>query len=434
MHTLRNIILSQALLLLHITCIAQTLDFKSYLALVKQKNLDLKQVKSQIYLSALDARIVKSSLLPQVNANAIYQRDFNKNFLFFNDPFLGSSRIRTNFNNSIGVSVEAQQVLFDARVFSGLKTVKLTKELSELSYQDAHHELIAQASQFYWQAIFIKESIQVLEQNKALAKEQVNQLQLLNAKGVISTLTLNEAVIQYKKTLPLLTNAMNQYQLLLHELKKLANIPQEQTLTLTENLTQPIISQPIASAQMLENQSQVKVLNKQMEIANQTLVGEKRNWMPSLSLNLGFDYNGADNAFKFNNNSNRLFYGRLLLNIPIYSGGQKRAEIQKAIITRNTLASNIQNVKQGLLKEIKNAQSNVLAASQKITIHQEIVSLNEKQIEIFRKRLKLGEVTPLEFKESRLQLTQSKLEILNAYLDLRLAEAQLRRILSTPSN
>ncbi|WP_420401344.1 TolC family protein [Flagellimonas sp.] len=414
---------------IHPPLYSQELDLQSYIELVKQNNIDLKQSRKQVLIAKEETKIAKSALLPNVGINGFYQRDFNRNFLFIND-FDGSiTRLRTNFNNSVSANATLNQTLFDPAIFSAAKIARLAEEISGLHDEQLQDELVTQASTLYWQAVFTKASVAVLDENSSLAKAQLAQIEKLHSKGTVSDLQAQQAEVFYKKTLPPLKNAKNQFEKLVNGLKELANIPLEERIILTDNLETMGIDNTMYPVEAdLEERPQLKTLKKEVEIADKHIKINKKFWYPKLNLTAAYNYDAQANDLNFSANENKLFLVQLGVSVPIFSGGSNKAKIAKASIERETAALRLAKTKQHLLNQLRTAENNYNSAVTNIETYMETIVLNESELEIFKKQLSLGVVTTVEFKESRLRFTQSKLELLNAYLDLHIAQLQISRI------
>ena len=411
--------------------LAQELDHDTFVSLVKAHNGDLRLMANQQKAATEDTRIAKALLLPNISIDGSYQRDFNKNFLFINDGFGGVTEFQTNFNNTVDVSAVVSQVLYDAEAVSTIKLARLAAELAQLNYANTISEVVAQASALYWQSVFLKESITVLEANANLAKEQFEQIEQIYENGEISLLQLHKAKGLYKSTLPPLNNARVQYENFLEELRILANIPATDNIVLTENLEHMQLSGLSLAEENVESQPQILAAKKTIEMTNQELEGKKKFWQPKVNLITAFNYNGQDDNFRFRNNQNRLLFGQVRVSIPIFSGSSNKAKISKAEIESKSARLQLENTQRSLLKALKTAQNDYNKALENIELNKEAIVLNEAEIDIFRKQLSLGVVTPIQFKESRLQLTQNRLALLNSYLDLQIAYIQINRILGS---
>jgi len=409
---------------------AQNLSLSSYLEKVKANNLDLQQANQQIRLATEDTKIARALLLPNVSLEGFYQRDFNENFLFINDDFDGTTtRFRTNFNNTLDVSATLTQTIFDPVAFSTNKIAKLAKELSHIKVANIENEFLTQAAQLYWQAIFVKESIKVFKTNKELAAEQFMQVDTLYKKGLVSKLEWHQTDVLYQKTIPLLHNAQNQYNNIIIQLKQLANIPVENELQLLDDLQSiQIVDLQSLETDKIKNQPQIQILKKELDISENEIKSNTKFWYPKMDLVVGYNFNGQDNRFNFGNNENKLYFGQLRVSIPIFSGWSNKATLAKSRLEKETLELQLKQKETELLSELQSAQNNYHNTIDNIQVHKNTIELNVKEIEIFNKQLKLGVVTPLEFKEVRLQLMQSKLALLNDYLELHIAQLQINRI------
>lgn len=420
---------------LSLSTFAQSLNLDAYLAILKEKNLNLQKTDNELAIAAQDVRSAKAALLPNVFLDASYQRDFNKNFLFLNgedESGLFPNKFQTNFNNTIGANLLAEQPLYNASAAATYKLSQLAQELSLLSKDELTSALTLQATQLYWRAIFVKASIEVLESNAALAKEQWQKKQDLFDQGYASKLEVQQSASFYKRSLSPLQTTKNSYELLLNELRNLAAMPLSSELELLDTL--PLSATKIASLQTtqlrLENNKELHILHKQADLASQEIAVAKAAKQPVVNARLGGNFNAQDNAFKFDNN-NKLFFGQLTVQVPLFTGGLNNAQIQKAKIKQENAHLALQNQQQNLTKDWENAQLNLASALQKIAEEEELISLTQEELSIAEESSKLGLLTPLEIKEIRLQLTQSRLNLLNAHLDLRIAQAQMKRIVGS---
>lgn len=412
---------------------AQHLDLDGYLQLLEEKNIVLQQSANQVAVSHQDTRLAKAALLPSVGADITYQRDFTKNYLYLNeeDPTgFFPDRFRTNFNNNFNASIVAEQSIYNPAGMATFKLAKLAEEQVRLTHEDLSKELIRQGTQLFWQAIFTRESLHILEDNKALAKEQWQQMRALFEQGYVSELQVHQSESYYKRTIPQFQSAQNTYEVILNELKALAGLSPEYSLELEGDisLSNSELNAAIVKDTSLILNTQMKLLFQQAQMADQQIEVAEAARYPLIKANLGYHFNAQDNAFKFDNN-NKLLFGQLAIQVPILTGGYNAAQIQKVKIEQENVLLELQNKRLELQKELSNAKLNLQTALEKIEEEKEAIQLSEKELTIAGESQKLGMGTPLEIKEMRLGLTEAKLRLLNAYLDLQIARLQINRIL-----
>jgi outer membrane protein TolC len=409
----------------------QAIDLEAYQTLISNQNIQLKQSLNEIRLAEKDTRLSKGALLPSVNGSFSYQRDFTKNFLFLNDTGGAfPSKFQTNFNNNFAGDIIASQNIYSPAQLAAYKLTKMAEETTRLSHVDMAQVLKTQAAQLFWQAIYTRESLKVLEENQDLAKAQWEQMKTLFEEGYASQLQVYQTASFYQRSIPQIKSARNTYQVLLNEMKGLANLTPNDSLILKGEimLSDEAINAMILEDKVLANNPSIKLLQQQLLMAEQQIAISKAMRYPVVQANLGYNFNAQDNAFSFKNN-NSLLYGQIAVQIPIYSGGTKKTQIEKDIINRENARLAIQQKKMELQKDLKNATLDFEVALQKILEEKEAIALGVKELAIAVEGSKEGTVTPLELKETRLGLTQSKLNLLNGYLDLHIAQLKTKRII-----
>lgn len=409
----------------------RTLGFDEYLDLLKSESLILKQSGNQTRSTTQDRLSTRAALLPRVGFDMNYQRDFTQNFLFLNDDsgFL-PEKFRTNFNNNIDANFGAEQVLFDREAHFNYQVSKLAEEHAQIAHKDLSMDLVNQGAKLFWQTVFAREAIGTLTENRDLAEAQWKQMQDLFEKGMISKLQLRQSELYYRQTLPQLQSASNTYVSLLNELMALANLPLEAPLELNGNLdaSENTIEPALVGDSIPAANTSIQKLKVQREMAMQNIRARKAARNPVLRLRLGYNFNAQSNEFDFEND-NRLAFGQLSLQVPLFTGGYNSAQIQKARIERQNAELEIQNQRQLLKKDLQNAKLLLQNAELKITAQKEAVSLAETELEIAGESLKLGTITPLENREIRIALTQARLGLIQAHLEWRIAKLQIERIL-----
>lgn len=413
---------------------AQSYNLKSYVERVRTSNLDIKLTLGNIRLAREETKGTKSALLPDVGINASLQRDFNKNYLFINDPEGGQVKFRTNFNHSLGGVARLTQTLFDASVFAGLRMVKLNEELSILESIDSEENIATEAASLYWRAVITSESVDVFSKNLELAQDQFNQVDKLYKKGLASKLQHTQVERQYIQSKLPLEEAKHSYKQLLRTLKQLANLPQADTLILTDKLETLQLKTALENHNNpLSGNTQVKLLEKTLEVAVQNVNVHSTYWYPKLGLTAAYQYNDQSNTLKFGSNRNKLFFGQVGLDIPLFTGFRNKANLAKAYIRADMAKQNLEKIKADLSIDLQQAKQDYNFAFQNIHLQTKMIEMSQQEIEIFRSRLNQGEITPTEFKESRIQLTQNRLNLLNAFLDLHIASSKIKRLTLTNS-
>ena len=424
------------LLFVFLNCIdkstAQTISLEQYLNLVSKQNLSLKQSKLQIDLAEEDRKMSRSSLLPQIHADANYQRDFNDTYMYIDEEGdMFGSKFKSNFNNQINANAVAEQVLFAPIEMANYKISLLSKKLAELNHELSESELLYHANKLYWQALYSKEAVKVLTKNQQIAHNQWKHNQKLYDQGFISRIQNLQSEIHYKQSLPLLSSAKNGYESLLNEMKMLAQLPLDRHLEPEGNLESLFTKNLSAQNPSLDlsNNQELQVLDQQVSIIKQQARANELYWMPRLKTTFGYNFNTMSNQFQIENTNNLLF-AQLGIQMPIFTGGFNTSKLQKSKIELNRTELEMFEKQSQLETRLRNAKLTLETSLQKIEEEKEIIKLSNEEVLIAEKSLEQGTLTAIEFKEIRLSLTQARLRLLNSYLDYNTTILDIERILN----
>ena len=408
----------------------QSLSLNEYLDLLKKKNYQLRQGEISIQLAGEKIKEARADLLPGLSTDASYKRDFTKSYMYLDE---GSaefpSKFKMNYKNNFAANLMAEQVLFSPLGSANYKLSVLAEEMAELQQQDLSKEVLHQGTLLFYQAIYAKESIVVLEENKTIAKSQWNKMKSMFEEGFVSEIQVRKSELYYKRAIPILESVKTDYCTILNSLKQLAGLPISSDLNLKGNIeSEDRDLLPKLYDENLNFNSKIKILSKQVEMSNQQIKMAKALKYPSVKAGLGYSYNAADDQFKLNH-ENKVWFGQLSVQIPIISGGRNTAKIKIAKLEQSRLQLEKENSKLTLRKDIENANLKLRYSLEKIEEEKELICLSEKELSVANEQISLGAITPLEFKEIRLELTKAKLGLLNAQLDHRIANLQLQKIL-----
>lgn len=405
---------------------AQRLNLEEFLAQLSSQSLVLEQSKNRRLISREESNAARSALLPGAGMSVSYQRDFTRNYLFLNDDSgFFPEKFRTNFNNNVDANVFVEQALFDRQASINYSVALLNEQHAALSHQALLAELVYQGSRLFWQTLYAKEVIAALVENSAFAKSQWQQMAALFEQGQVSELQVQQTRLFYQRTLPQLRSVRNDYQKLLSELKVMINKTPGDTLVLLGEIEPP--SEELVLPKAVGDNEQLLLLRKENEMAMMSVQAFKAANNPTIRLRTGYNFNSQNDRFTLNNN-NKLFYGQLTFELPILTGGLNRAQVQKAKINQENSSLALQNMGQNLEKDLSNARLLQESALSKIALQKEAIRLAEKELEIVDQSLALGIITPLETKEVRVALTQARIGLLEAWLELRLAMLEFKKL------
>ena len=164
------------------------------------------------------------------------------------------------------------------------------------------------------------------------------------------------------------------------------------------------------------------------DLAKQEIALSKAAFLPKLTFNLGYTLDAFDDKFRFKDR-NGVGYGTINLSIPIFSGGFNLSKVRKSRLAYEKSKMEYIDLGNQLEKDYLNLLTDKNVAFTQIRTHRKMVELADKEIQASEEKLRLGLITNLELRETRISYIQAKLQLLNATLDYRAAVVNIKNLL-----
>ena len=210
---------------------AQEYSLEQYLERVERENVSVKRAENDTKQSAEDIKMARSAYLPNISANLGYRRDFNRNYMYINGDQEGEqgipNKFPVNFKNTLNGGVTLEQSIYNAPALANQKIAKLANAYAKLLQADQTNEVVKQGSLLFYQVLYAKEALVILEENSALAQNQFQQVSEMFTNGLASEFAMKQSELYYQQTLPDIENARKTVGNLMRELRLLANIAED---------------------------------------------------------------------------------------------------------------------------------------------------------------------------------------------------------------
>jgi len=182
--------------------------------------------------------------------------------------------------------------------------------------------------------------------------------------------------------------------------------------------------------EMLRNNPQLGILEKQVTINDKTISLEKSAHLPTLAAFGTYQYQAQANDFKFSDyNWVKTSLVGLQLQIPIFSGFKIDAKVNQAEINLNQSIEQKRNYTEAFKTQTLSILYRIQQAVKRIEGQSKTVKQAMEGYEIAKRRLLNNLATQLEVNDAELALRQAKLNRLQAIYDLKIAEYDLDNVL-----
>ena len=313
------------------------------------------------------------------------------------------------YNNTFGLS--ASQLLFSGTFIVGLQAAKTFRELSNRSLTRSKIETRVNVTKAYYQVLVSGEQIKLLDANITQLKQTLDQTTQQNKQGFVEKIDVDRLSVQYNNLVTNRDNAQRALVLSSQMLKFQMGMPIEQDLTLTDKLSDINLDQTSEAnndTSFYQNRIEYKLLETNVTLNQLDVKSKKAAYLPSLVLNGGFNEVFQENHAKFlyNNVYPNSFIG-LGLNVPIFNGGQRTAQLRQSQISVMKAQNDLHNAANGFKLQ---------ANSARITYENSIHSLdNQKRSrELAQEVLRVAKIKYQQGVGSNIEVTQAQTEFESA--------------------
>ena len=347
-----------------------------------------------------------AALWPEISASATYQRYIKKQRLHFN-----GDDIEIGTANNISAGVNAGMPLVNAQLWKSLKLSAMDVELAVEQARSSRIDMVEQVSKAFYQVLLAKDSYDVYKRVYDNAVENHRIIEKRYSVGQVSEYDFIRSQVSVANAEPNVFNAENSIVLALWQLKALLGVDLDKDIDCAGRLADYEVE---LNAQIemgdLSNNSTMKQLDIQFDMLEQALKIKRAANLPTLALSVGYNYVVMNETLDFSEYQwNPYSVAAFSLNIPIFAGGKRRAEINQAKIDIETLQLQKENTERQLRTAMMSYYSNMLTNVKQFHASSQTISQAKRGYEIAVKRYEVGGGTLVDVDNSQLAYTQAEL-------------------------
>ena len=393
-------------------------SIEQFLKLVEEYSKDLKLAEKDLEMADARYREALSTALPKISASGTYNRNLGKMFLYVDFPDretgqMTKQKFQMNFNNAFSATAMLQQTLFSLQVGDALRAAKQYEKLTEYIYQTSHQTIIGIAKKGYYRALLLHKVWEVKKAAEDNARENYENVKNKYDNGLVSEMELLQAEVNWKNKEPETTQARRNYEIGMIMLKNFAGISVDTQLSLSGNLeTYPAFPDSMAFDKILEYRPDYNALLWERDLRETNVSAQRSEYYPYLTGHFVYNYSATSDEFKIDRENSSYFVG-INLEVPVYFGGYRSAQVQKAKIDLNKSEIRIGKTQDDIMQNIRNVRLRLHESYSRILSAQKTQETAFRAFEIAQTSADNGLATQLELKDSRIQV---ELAVLNYYV------------------
>ncbi len=318
--------------------------------------------------------------------------------------------------------VQLDQLLFDGQVFVGLKARKTVIDL-QTKVADLTEEIIdANIYKIYYQLVAGKTQIVLLDSNITRLEKLLRDTKIIYTNGFAEKVDVSKVTVQLTNLQTARLTALNTIGGGYLGLKLLIGMPMRDTLVLTEEITDEKLQSNMLSdtAYQYENRKEYQLLQLTKKLRDLNIQRYQYSGLPTLALNGGYTYTAQRNSFNFFSKNQPWFpaaYIGLQLNVPIFNGFRRQAQVQQARLERQQTLVSIDSAQLSIDREVAQARLDYTTAMASLDYQKSNVQLATEVYEQTKKKYEIGTGSQTEINASQSDLQQAQTNYVAALYD-----------------
>ncbi len=398
-------------------------------------------------------------LLPSINFGATYNRTLEKQVAYMNMSSFGSTSgtdsddgssdeavsrassssssrgpgIKMGLDNSFQAGFTASMPLIAPQLW---RTLKLNDSQILQNVENARASrlsLINQVKSAYYTLMLAEDSYRVILENYDNAvfnhDVYVKKFQV----GTASEYDVLRSSVQVKNVEPELLQAEIAIKQARLQLSILLGMDAGYPIKAANNLAEyekDMYERTLSIDRSIDQNTDLRALDIQTRMLNETLSIQKMAWYPTLSLSANYYWTSSSNG-----NPLRNFLWTpysvmgLTFSLPIFEGGQRYHRIKQARVQVDEMTWQRENLVRNINMQVDLAIDNIQKNVKQISSSSESVNQAVKAYDIMEKSFEIGAASYLDLRDAELALTQSRLVYYQSIYNYLIANSELELLL-----
>ena len=411
----------------------RTLTLDEALATARARQPLIHQAAAGTQAAEARADEVLAPLLPQVSGSANYQRA-TANFtsrpgsLPSQISCSGSSSSWDTFNY-FNLGLSASQLVYDfGQSRSRWRSSQASADAQRAGELTTLDQVLFSVRASYYQARAARSAVGVAVETLANQDKHLQQTDGFVEAGRQAEIALAQAKTGVANAKVQLINAQNAYETAKAQLNQAMGVEGPTDYDVTDEPVPPVDGEEgttdMLVAEALNARPEFASLTAQVRAQELTLRAVKGAYGPSLFASTGFT-----DAGRQANNLTWNWDAALSLSVPIFQGGQTKAQVREAEATLASIRSQVDLQRQQVRLEVEQARLAVRAAKEALVASGEALANAREQLRLAEGRYETGVGSIIELSDSQVALTSAGYQKVQAEYSLAQARAGLIKAL-----
>ncbi|MES1226980.1 MAG: TolC family protein, partial [Bacteroidota bacterium] len=416
---------------IHEFSIQQCIDY------AHQHSVQIKNAILDLQIQEQSNKSVTAGALPTLSATGSTQDFFQTPITLVPAEFFGGTPgtyEAVSFQPQYGASgsIQLSQTIFDGQVFVGLQARKASIDLSQNIIDLTQEKISVNIHKVYYQLVVSKTQMTQVDANIARAQKLLNDSKAMFENGFQEKLDVDRATVQ-------LANLQTQKQSLQTTidngylgLKYLLGMPVKDSLVLSDSFTEDDLKSGVLddSAYRYQDRNDYQNLTITKKLYEYNVKRYKYSYYPTVSLNGTFQKNALANTYNFFSKDGTWYttsYAGLTINVPIFSGFSKNANLAKARLQLKQTENQIEDLKNSIDNDVMQAQNKFRSDVLTVDFQKKNMQLAESVYNQTKKKYESGLASNTDITNAQTDLITAQTNYINAMYDAVIAKVDYQK-------
>lgn len=409
------------------------LTLEECLRLGIENNLSLESSRNEIRKGEHTLSENRAKLLPQINAVAGFNDNFNPPVSVTDGSAYGNPyNVTKTLQYNASAGIQLQMPLYNQTVYTAVDIARTMNELNRLSYEKAREDLILQISKMYYLSQNTAEQIALIKENISRLNELSSITQAFYDNGMAMEVDVKRVNINLENQRVQYDNAQSMLTQQLNLLKYVIDYPADKEIALipvdTENTTS------VSLTGLDNNQYELQLLQSKQKLVEQQRKMIGQGYIPSLSLTGSWMYFAYTDKAKnwFHSGPSNHWYNSsgigLTLRIPIFDGLDKRAKMKKAKIEIENAKLSYENALKNMQTQYLNATNELMNSQRNFRKQKDNYLLAEDVYQVTTDRYREGIASMTEVLQDEMRMSEAQNNYINAHYNYQVTNLSLLKL------
>jgi outer membrane protein len=392
-------------------------------------NYSINIAKNSKDIAENNASIGNAGILPTLDATGSASRSVNNT----SQKYSNNTSIDVNgvVSKNYAAGINLNWTIFDGlKMFASLDQLKELQKVGESNYKLTVEQNINDILSTYYDIVRQKQVLDATQRSVAISEERLKITQSQKDVGSASKFDVLRAQVDLngdKSTL------MNQELTLQQAKTKLNQLLGRDVKTGfdvidTIDVKTDLSYDDLFSVTMQKN-NQILLARQNKNVAESQLKLERGDLLPVISLNLGYNYSRSESGagFFISSNTTGITYG-VSASFNLFNGLNTKRRIENAEVSIESSELAFKQIQDQVKANFENTFLKYKNSLQLVKLESENYNAAEENADIALEKLKVGSITPVDFRQVQLDLMNAKSRLLSAEYDAKSSETDLLQI------